>query len=63
VLRGGQVAGGAADVEVRRARRSRDAAVRLAYVTELFVTCFASDDKREGIAAFLEKRPAAFTGR
>jgi enoyl-CoA hydratase len=35
----------------------------LAYETELFVTCFASDDKREGVAAFLEKRPAAFTGR
>jgi enoyl-CoA hydratase len=35
----------------------------LAYETELFVTCFASDDRREGVAAFLEKRPAAFRGR
>jgi enoyl-CoA hydratase len=35
----------------------------LQYETELFVTCFASDDKREGVAAFLEKRPAEFTGR
>lgn len=35
----------------------------LRYETELFVTCFASDDRREGVAAFLEKRPAAFTGR
>jgi enoyl-CoA hydratase len=35
----------------------------LQYETELFVTCFASDDKREGVAAFLEKRTAEFTGR
>jgi enoyl-CoA hydratase len=35
----------------------------LAYETELFVTCFASDDKREGIAAFLEKRAPEFRGR
>jgi enoyl-CoA hydratase/carnithine racemase len=35
----------------------------LQYETELFITCFTSDDKREGVAAFLEKRPAAFNGR
>ncbi|MDP9349618.1 MAG: enoyl-CoA hydratase-related protein [Gemmatimonadota bacterium] len=35
----------------------------LAYETELFVTCFASEDRREGVAAFLEKRPAEFRGR
>jgi enoyl-CoA hydratase/carnithine racemase len=34
----------------------------LAYETELFITCFASDDKREGVAAFLEKRPPEFKG-
>lgn len=28
-----------------------------------FARCFASDDFREGTSAFLEKRPAAFTGR
>lgn len=35
----------------------------LAYETELFVTCFASDDKREGVEAFLEKRSPEFRGR
>ncbi|HSU16260.1 enoyl-CoA hydratase/isomerase family protein [Longimicrobium sp.] len=34
-----------------------------AYETELFITCFGSDDRREGVAAFMEKRPASFTGR
>jgi enoyl-CoA hydratase len=35
----------------------------LAYETELFITCFGSDDKREGVAAFLEKRAPEFRGR
>lgn len=35
----------------------------LAYETELFVTCFGSEDKREGVQAFLDKRPAEFKGR
>jgi enoyl-CoA hydratase len=35
----------------------------LQYETEAFITCFGSDDKREGVAAFLEKRAAEFTGR
>jgi len=34
----------------------------LRYERELFITAFASEDKREGIAAFLEKRPADFRG-
>jgi len=25
--------------------------------------CFRSDDHREGVASFLERRPANFTGR
>lgn len=35
----------------------------LAYETELFITCFASEDKQEGINAFLEKREPEFRGR
>ncbi len=46
-----------------RAAAEMPLAAGLAYETELFVTCFGSDDKREGVAAFLEKRPAEFTGR
>jgi enoyl-CoA hydratase len=35
----------------------------LRYERELFITAFASEDKREGVAAFLEKRTAEFRGR
>ncbi len=45
-----------------RAAAEMPMAAGLAYETELFATCFASDDKREGVAAFLEKRPAEFRG-
>ncbi len=31
--------------------------------TTLFGLAFSTDDKREGVAAFLQKRPATFTGR
>lgn len=35
----------------------------ITYERDLFCLCFSSKDKEEGVAAFLEKRPAAWTGR
>ena len=35
----------------------------LDYERKLFYLLFASEDKREGMRAFLEKRPGSFTGR
>ncbi len=35
----------------------------LLYERDLFCLCFASADKEEGVQAFLEKRPALWTGR
>ncbi len=35
----------------------------LDFERKLFYLLFASEDKREGMRAFLEKRPAHFTGR
>jgi enoyl-CoA hydratase/carnithine racemase len=40
----------------------RDLAAGLAWESQLFAALFATDDKREGMAAFIEKRPPAFTG-
>jgi enoyl-CoA hydratase len=35
----------------------------IVYERDLFCLCFSSADKEEGVKAFLEKRPAAWTGR
>jgi enoyl-CoA hydratase len=35
----------------------------LAWESQLFAALFATDDKREGMTAFVEKRTATFTGR
>jgi enoyl-CoA hydratase len=56
-------------VAVRLARRAllenADADLQTALAAErsLFALCFATADQEEGMAAFLEKRPARFTGR
>lgn len=42
---------------------ARDVAGHMAAHTEALAACFRSDDHREGVAAFLERRPARFTGR
>ncbi len=41
----------------------RDWATHVADNREVLARCFASDDHREGVAAFLERRPPRFTGR
>jgi enoyl-CoA hydratase len=40
-----------------------DVGSHMARHTEALAACFRSDDHREGVAAFLERRPASFTGR
>lgn len=42
---------------------ARSAEQHLAAHREALAACFASDDHKEGVASFLERRPAKFTGR
>jgi enoyl-CoA hydratase len=53
----------AAAKEATRAALSLSLPEGLKLETALFQLCFASDDKAEGVRAFLEKRPATFPGR
>ncbi len=46
-----------------RAAAEMPLAAGLAYETELFITCFGSEDKREGVEAFLQKRTPEFRGQ
>ncbi|MGH7719222.1 MAG: enoyl-CoA hydratase/isomerase family protein [Gemmatimonadaceae bacterium] len=53
----------AAAKEATRAAMSLPLQEGLKLETALFQLCFSSDDKAEGVRAFLEKRGANFTGR
>ncbi len=46
---------------VRGLQMDMDSAI--AMENELFAMCFATEDQKEGMKAFLEKRPAEFTGK
>lgn len=46
-----------------RAAEDADLRVGLQLERELFALCFATADQKEGMRAFLEKRPARFVGR
>ena len=53
----------AAAKEATRAAVSLPMSEGLKLETALFQLCFASEDKIEGVRAFMEKRPATFPGR
>ena len=41
----------------------RDVAEHMAAHVEALSACFKSEDHKEGVASFLERRPAKFVGR
>lgn len=49
--------------EAIRASQKMNVEEGVAYERDLFCLCFSSADKEEGVKAFLEKRPAQWTGR
>ncbi len=49
--------------QIKRVSRAGDLDAGLAAEAEAFITAFTSEDAREGIAAFIEKRSPTFRGR
>jgi enoyl-CoA hydratase len=58
----GQLAVGFAKAALRNGLET-DLTRACAYEADLFGLCFATADQKEGMQAFLEKRPAQFTGK
>ncbi len=62
IMKRGNIAVNITKAAVHRGMET-DLVTGLAYEAEVFGLCFATQDQREGMAAFLEKRKADFTGK